>query len=71
MSGSTWTADDLKRLEAAMSEGALRVKYKDKEIEYRSVSEMSKLRDLMKRELGLTARTSRIYPNFSKGLDCE
>jgi hypothetical protein len=48
-----FTKENLNSLEAAIAEGAMRVKYSDKEIEYRSLKEMLKIRDLMKRELGL------------------
>lgn len=67
-----WTINDLYRLEKAMAEGAIRVKYRDKEIEYRSLREMAQVRDLIKKKLGGTAgATNRRYANFSKGLDCE
>ena len=47
-----FTEENLKMLEAAIAEGALRVKYSDKEIEYRSLKDKLKIRDIMKRELG-------------------
>lgn len=68
---SSWTTEDLTNLEAAIKEGALKVKYRDKEIEYRSLDEMLKLRDIMRAELGITTRTARRFTNFSKGLDSE
>lgn len=46
-----FTQDRLDCLEAAIAEGALKVKYSDKEIEYRSLNEMLKIRDIMKKEL--------------------
>lgn len=48
----TFTTDDLSRLNAAIAEGTKKVKYQDKEVEYRSLDEMLKLRDLMLRETG-------------------
>ena len=48
-----FTLEKLTALECAIAEGALRVKYSDKEIEYRSLNEMMKIRDIMKRALGL------------------
>ena len=48
-----FTEENLKSLELAIAEGAKRVKYSDKEIEYRSLDEMLKIRDLMRKELGL------------------
>lgn len=51
-----FTTDNLELLEAAIAEGALKVKYTDKEIEYRSLKDMLKIRDLIKKELGLCKR---------------
>lgn len=48
-----FTISNLNSLEVAIAEGALRVKYLDKEIEYRTLKDMLKIRDIMKRELGL------------------
>lgn len=63
-----WTQTDLDKLEAAMAEGVLRVKYKDKEIEYRSHNQMQALRDAMKKEIKGTKRTIRVQACFDKGL---
>jgi len=49
----TFTKENLKNLEAAIAEGAQKVKYSDKEIEYRSLKDMLKIRDLMRKELGI------------------
>lgn len=48
----SFTQPQLDALTAAIAEGTLRVKYQDKEILYRSMDEMLKLRELMKQELG-------------------
>jgi hypothetical protein len=78
LSGSTYTLDQLEALEAAIAEGALRVKYTDKEIEYRSLKEMKTIRRDMRRALGLESVPSRggglfggkrIIGRHSKGLD--
>jgi len=53
-----FTIENLKALEAAIADGAIKVKYSDKEIEYRSLKDMLKLRDIMKRELGLCSKGS-------------
>jgi len=66
---SSWTDQDLINLESAIKEGALKVKYKDKEIEYRSLEDMLKIRDIMRADLGLTTRTARRFTNFANGLD--
>lgn len=66
---TSWTEEDLEKLEKAMAEGALRVKYKDKEVEYRSYNDMNKLRDQMRSALGLkTSRTVRVSAKHDKGL---
>ena len=46
-----FTQEKLDALECAIAEGALRVKYSDKEIEYRSLKEMMAIRDVIKKEL--------------------
>lgn len=48
-----FTAEDLAALEAALAKGVRVVKYTDKEIQYRSVSEMLQIRDLIRSCLGL------------------
>ena len=64
-----WTQDDLTKLEAAIAEGARRVRYSDKEVEYRTLREMKEIRDDIRAELGLTdASNRRRYADFSKGL---
>jgi hypothetical protein len=70
---STFTQAKLDALEDAIAEGALTVKYADKQITYRSLAEMMQIRDLMRKELGVTkSGNRRVYAKFSKGLNsCE
>lgn len=64
-----WTSDDLAAIEEAIATGATRVKYVDREIQYQSLSDLLKLRDRMRGELGMTGGTNgRTYASFSKGL---
>jgi hypothetical protein len=64
-----WTQTQLDALDEAISQGALKVKYSDKEVEYRSLNDMMQLRDIMRRDLGLnTAGSLRILAKHSKGL---
>lgn len=64
-----WTLNDLNAIKEAIATGAKRVKYADKEIEYRSLDEMLKAKQLIEDELGLNAgRKNHSYPTFSKGL---
>lgn len=65
-----FTVAQLEALEAAIAEGALRVKYADREVTYHSLSDMLRLRDQIKAELGVaTSNRSRRYAQFSKGLE--
>lgn len=67
----------LEALEAAIADGVLKVKYTDKEIEYRSLDDMLKARDLIRKKLGLKKDCGgtglfggrRIIARHSKGLD--
>lgn len=52
---TTFTEVQYRSLVAAIAEGALRVKYQDKEVEYRSLTDMIKLKTLMENDLGLNA----------------
>lgn len=65
-----FTADQLQKLEDAIAQGALKVKYADKEVQYMSLAEMMRARDLMRKSLATPASTypNRTYPTVSKGL---
>lgn len=64
----SWTQSDLDKLESAIATGARRVKFKDREVEYRSHDEMVKARELIRKKLGLTtAASGRKYYCTSKG----
>ena len=74
---TAFTAENLLALESAIVEGVRRVKYTDKEVEYRSIDEMFRIRDLMRGKLGLKKKCGepglfggqRIIPAHTKGLD--
>jgi hypothetical protein len=77
---TAFTFEALYALEKAIVEGALRVKYSDKEIEYRSMEDLVKARDMVAKRLGVTKKCgdagifggSRIVAVHSKGLnDCD
>lgn len=64
-----FTTEQLTALENAIAEGVKRVKYQDKEVEYRSLEEMITLRDAMRRELGIvTAKSNRTVGVYGSGL---
>ena len=66
---SSFTEEQLKNLEKAIADGCLEVKYSDKSIRYRSMDEMLKARDLMRRELGKAGSSTRILAKHSKGFN--
>lgn len=51
LTSTAFTQENLTALENAIVEGVKKVKYSDKEVEYRSLDEMMRLRNLMKKEL--------------------
>lgn len=56
-------------LERAIAAGRLVVRYEDMSVTYRSLDDMLRTLDKMKRELGITSSEStRRYPTFRKGL---
>lgn len=48
----SFTQEQLDALEAAIAEGTLTVKYADKEVTYRSLDELLRIRNLISRSLG-------------------
>lgn len=65
-----FTQSDLDKLDRAIADGALTVKYTDKEVTYRSMAELLKARDFIARKLGQgsTAAGNRILTKYNKGL---
>ncbi len=76
-SESGFTLERLNALEAAIADGVLSVQYSDKQITYRSLEEMFKIRDMIRQKLGLKNQCGekglfggrRIKPKHSKGVD--
>lgn len=65
-----WTTTDLDAIEKAIVNGTTIVKYADKSVTYRSIDELIRIRDLIKKELGMTnAASGRVYSSHSKGLN--
>jgi len=65
-----FTQSDLDKIERAIAEGALTVKYSDKEVTYRSIDDLLKARDVIRRSLGLSnAEGNRIKTKYNKGLN--
>ena len=65
---SDFTEADLTAINKAIKTGALKVKYTDKEIQYSSLEEMLRIRDQIRRDLGLNNSTQRVPMKFGKGL---
>lgn len=64
-----FTQEQLDTLDAAIASGSKRVKYADKEVEYQSLDDMLRVRDLMAQELGLVSPASkRKLASFNKGV---
>lgn len=65
-----FTLEQHDALEGAIAQGALKVKYGDKEVTYRSLDEMVRILNLMKTQLGLNKPNGgRKFAAFSNGID--
>lgn len=71
MSSTTYktpfTLEALQSLEEAILQGVQTVKYSDKEITYRSLDEMLRVRDMLKEKLGQGGQTSNDNKGFFGG----
>lgn len=68
-STEAFTLENLKALELAIVEGVKEVKYTDKVVVYRDLDEMFRIRDLMRKCLGLTSNsTKRLFGRYNKGI---
>jgi hypothetical protein len=62
------TTKQLIELKRAYATGALRVRFGDTDITYKSEAEMRRTIERLERELGLLTKPSLMTPRFSKGL---
>lgn len=53
MADCNFTLEDLQAIEASIAKGVKTVKYVDKEVTYRSLDEMFKVRDMIRQCLGI------------------
>lgn len=60
---SSWTESDLTAIEAALARGELSVRYEDKQVTYRSVDEMLRIREMIAGSL----RSSTAQPSSAFG----
>lgn len=66
---TNFTHDDLKALDDAIKQGVKTVEYSDRRVEYRTLNEMIRLRNLMKNEVEPENRgPQRVYASHTKGL---
>jgi len=64
-----YTVAQYEALTEAIAQGALRVEYGDKRVEYRSLSDMLALKKAMENELFPEKRNNgRTYASFTKGI---
>ena len=67
----SYTTEDLAAIETAIKSGTLRVKYADREVEYRSLDDLFRIRTAIRSDLGLIGDNGgrqRTYPEYGKGL---
>lgn len=64
-----WTSDDLTRIEKAIASGTTKVKFSDKEVTYRTIDELFRVRDEIKKAIGQNTKKTRVLAKFSKGTD--
>ena len=65
---ATFTQAQIDALSEAIAQGAKKVKYGDKEVEYRSLKEMQEILQVMKEDLGLITFKKRVVADFKTGL---
>lgn len=69
-----YTQAQLDAIEKAIGEGALEIEYGNptKRVKYRSLDEMIRVRDLIRKDLGITTGTTkRLYFSTCKGTDTD
>lgn len=62
-----FTTDDLAAINEAIASGALEVEYNDRRVRYRSMRDLIAARDLIRRDLNIKNRSSRILCEAKKG----
>jgi hypothetical protein len=64
---SGYTQQDYEAISAAIAQGTRRVRIGDRDVEYRSLDEMLRIRGMMAKELNMARRPNRVVSSFSKG----
>lgn len=66
-----FTQTDLDTINAAIATGTRSVRYGDKQVDYKTLDEMLRARQIIMQDLGLITITGKkFFGNFSKGTDC-
>lgn len=65
---SGFTQQDYQALSRSIASGTLSVRYADRTVQYRSLDEMLRIRNMMALELGIATRPNRVLASFDKGL---
>ena len=68
MSQEVYTMEQYQTLCAAIGQGVTMVKYGDKEVNYRTLPEMLRIKSLMESSLGIKKTIKRKVASFTKGL---
>jgi hypothetical protein len=67
-----WSQTDLDSIEAAIATGAKRVRYQTHEVEYQSISDMLRARDVIKAVIEPNSSGSRTtVARFYRGFSCD
>lgn len=64
-----WTENDLTIINEAIAQGARRVRYGDKEVEYMSLREMLQAKSAIEKSLSTKKRPTRKFASFTKGIE--
>jgi hypothetical protein len=66
-----WSQTDLDSIEAAIATGAKRVRYQTHEVEYQSISDMLRARDVIKAAIEPDSNSARTtVARFHRGFSC-
>lgn len=65
-----WSTDDLARIEQAIADGVLSVTYSNRQVTYRSLDDMLRVRSMIRVELGMIDNGGITFQKlrYSKGL---
>lgn len=64
-----FSQQEIEAIQKAIALGALKVKYQDREVQYRSLDEMIEILNMMQKSVGnISGKLRVINPEFSKGL---